>query len=171
LTAQGFTQRKIDSEPLRGTMIDVEVPTTVQGLLEFQHGGVATIITSFDVVGRHSLPRIEVHGTEGSLSVPDPNTFGGPVRLARRNADHWEDVPLAFGYEDNSRGVGVADLAAAAQTGRPHRASGELATHVLELMHGFHRSAEENVFVEPSVTCAQPAPLPTGLEPWTLDGV
>jgi predicted dehydrogenase len=169
LTAKGFEEREIGSEPHRGEKIKVEVPTTVKGLLEFAKGGLATLETSFDIMGRHNLPRIEVHGTEGSLSVPDPNTFGGPVRLARRGGKDWEDVPLAFGYTENSRGLGVADMAAASVSGWAHRAGGELAAHVLDLMHGFHTSSAEGRFVEPTLTCAQPAPFPQGLKPWTVD--
>jgi predicted dehydrogenase len=168
-TARGFAERVIGSEPHRGERIRVEVPTTVLGLMDFAQGGVGAIVTSFDVMGRHSLPRIEIHGTEGSLSVPDPNTFRGPVRLARPEGEDWEEIPLAFGYEENSRGLGVADMAAGIRSGRPHRASGDLAAHVLDVMHGFHDAARDGRFVEPTMSCVQPAPFPQGLEPWTVD--
>lgn len=169
LAGKGFGEREIGSEPHKGEKIRVEVPTTVKGLLEFEQGGMATLETSFDIMGRHNLPLIEIHGTEGSLSVPDPNFFGGPVRLGRKDGEDWEEIPLAFGQAENSRGFGVADMAAAIGSGRPHRASGELAAHVLDLMHGFHTSSDQGTFVEPTLTCTQPAPLPQGLEPWTVD--
>jgi predicted dehydrogenase len=94
-----FPQRTITSEPLNGTVIDVEVPTHVAGVMDFENGAIGTIIQSFDVSG-HSLPNIQIHGSEGSLWVPDPNSFGGPVRLYRNG--EWEEVPLTHGYIGNS---------------------------------------------------------------------
>src|SRR5205085_2199696 len=80
------------------------------------------------------LPRIEVYGETGSLSVPDPNTCGGPVRLRRPGEAQWIDVPLNHSYSENSRGLGLADMAKAIRDDRPHRASGDLAYHVLDAM-------------------------------------
>ncbi|MDI6828220.1 MAG: Gfo/Idh/MocA family oxidoreductase, partial [Armatimonadota bacterium] len=105
-----FPERIIGSEPKRGTVIKVDVPTHVAGVMDFANGAVGTIITSFDVWAAN-LPRIEIYGTEGSLSVPDPNTFGGPVRIRRAGDKEWADVPLSHGYAENSRGLGVADMA------------------------------------------------------------
>jgi predicted dehydrogenase len=157
-------ERTITSEPKFGTTIRVNTPTHVAGLLDFAGGAVGTIITSFDVWGS-TLPRIEIYGTEGTLSVPDPNTFGGPVRLNRARQQGWEDVPLAYGYAENSRGLGVADMAAAIRSGRPHRASGALAYHVLDLMHAFHDASRMGTHIEVASTCDRPAPLPLGLAP------
>jgi predicted dehydrogenase len=134
-----FPERLITSQPLSGQTIVVETPTHIAGVLDFQGGAVATIITSFDVWA-HNLPPIEIHGSEGSLSVPDPNMFNGTVKLYREGK--WEEAPLTHGYADNSRGIGVADMAYAIQEGRPHRASGELTYHVLEAMHGFLDASE-----------------------------
>ena len=75
-TSKAFTQRTITSEPLNGTVVDVEVPTHITGLLDFANGAVGTIITSFDIWDS-TLPWLEIHGTKGSLRLPDPNTFGG----------------------------------------------------------------------------------------------
>ena len=163
-----FPERLITSEPRHGTVIKVDVPTHVAGVLEFASGAIATIVTSFDV-WHAELPRIEVYGAEGTLSVPDPNCFGGPVRLRRAGASEWSDIPLTHGYSENSRGIAVADMAYAIRSGRKHRASGELAYHVLDVMHAFHDAAREGCHVELESTCARPAPLPMGLAPWTLD--
>jgi len=78
-----FPERTITSRPLYGKVVEVEVPTHVAGVVDFESGAVATVITSFDVWAAN-LPRIEIYGSEGSLSCPDPNTFGGPVRLSGR---------------------------------------------------------------------------------------
>ena len=135
-----FPERMITSQPLSGQSILVETPTHIAGVLDFQSGAVGTIITSFDVWA-HNLPPIEIHGSEGSLSVPDPNYFGGVVKLYRDGK--WEEVPLTHGYEENSRGIGLADMAYAIQENRPQRASGELAFHVLDAMYGFLDSSEQ----------------------------
>jgi predicted dehydrogenase len=162
-----FPARTITSEPKYGTVIKVDVPTHVVGLLEFANGAIGTILTTFDVWAAH-LPRIEIYGTEGSLSVPDPNTFGGPV-LVMRAGGEWTEVPLTHGYAQNSRGVGVADMAMALRSKRPHRASGDLAYHVLDIMHAIHDAASSGQHVELASTCQKPAALPLGLAPWILD--
>jgi len=105
-----FPERTITSQPLHGTNIKVNTPTHVASVLEFASGAIGTIITSFDVWS-HELPYIEIYGTEGSMSVPDPDGFGGPVRLRRAGASDWSEVPLTHGYAQNSRGIGVADMA------------------------------------------------------------
>lgn len=156
------TERTITSEPKYGTTIHVTTPTHIAGLMDFASGAVGTIITSFDIWGSN-MPRIEIYGTEGTLSVPDPNTFGGPVRLNRAQQKEWEDVPLIYGHTENSRGLGVADMAAALRSGRPHRANGTLAYHVLDLMHAFHDASRAGTHIDIESTCDRPAPLPPGL--------
>jgi predicted dehydrogenase len=163
-----FPQRTATSRALYGHVIDVEVPTHVVGILDFECGAIATILTSFDIWAAN-LPRIEVYGSEGSLSVPDPNTFGGPVRLWRSREEGWKDMPLTHGYAENSRGIGPADMAYALRSGRPHRASGEMAYHVLDIMQAFHEASDLGKHVELSSTCQRPAALPLGLEPGKLD--
>jgi len=163
-----FPTRTITSKPKYGTVVEVEVPTHVAGVMDFANGAVGTIITSFDVWAAN-LPRIEIYGTEGSLVVPDPNAFGGPVRLCRARSHEWSEMPLSHGYAENSRGIGVADMAYALRSGRDHRASGELAFHVLDVMHAFHDASEQGKHVELSSTCQRPAALPMGLAHGTLD--
>ena len=163
-----FPERVITSQPLYGTTIKVNTPTHVAGLLEFGSGAIGTIITSFDVWS-HELPRIEIYGTDGTLSVPDPNVFGGPVRVRRPGAEEWSEVPLTHGYAVNSRGIGVADLAYALRSGRPHRASGELGFHVLDIMHALLESADQGQRIEITSSCTVPDPLPLGLRKGVLD--
>ena len=163
-----FPERTITSEPKHGTRITVNVPTHVAGVIDFAGGAVGTILTSFDVWAAN-LPRIEIYGSEGSLSVPDPNTFGGPVRLWQPSKNEWTDVPLTHGYTQNSRSLGVADMAYALRAGRPHRASGELTYHVLDVMHAFHDASRTGQHVELASTCDRPAPLPVGLVEGFLD--
>ena len=141
-TAKTFATRTITSEPKRGTRIDVEVPTHITGVLTFENGALVTMITSFDVWGAH-LPNLEIYGSEGSLSIPDPNTFGGTVKVKKAIHDDWREIPYTHGHEENSRGYGVSDMARALEEGGVSRASGALANHVLEVMHAFMQSAAE----------------------------
>jgi predicted dehydrogenase len=167
-TRTTFPQRTITSSPLTGTVIDVDVPTHVAGVLDFSAGPVATIITTFDVWAS-DLPRIEIYGTEGTLSVPDPNTFGGPVRLRRHRETEWSDQEIVFGYTANSRGLGLADMAHALCDQRPHRASGELAYHVLEIMEAIHTASDRDAHVLLQSTCERPALLPQDAVPGVID--
>jgi predicted dehydrogenase len=163
-----FPERMITSQPKYGQMIKVNTPTHVSGILEFQSGAIGTMIMSLDVWAA-DLPRIEIYGTEGTLSVPDPNTFGGPVRVKRGRAQAWSEVPLMHGYAEQSRGVGLADMAQALVSNRPHRASGELSYHVLDAMQSLLDASESKRFVELSSTCTKPKPFPTGLLDGTID--
>ncbi len=158
-TSITFPQREITTEKNYGKLIDVEVPTHVAGLLEFHSGAVGTLITSFDVWGAQ-LPRIEIYGTEGTISVPDPNTFGGPVRLKRKNHPDFSDIPLSHPYAENSRGLGVAEMIHALETNRINRVNGELSYHVLDIMHGFHDSANTGRHISLESTCQKPDPMP-----------
>lgn len=153
-----FTERIATSEARRGERLPVNVPTHVAGTLAMAAGPLATMVTSFDVWG-HSMPRIEIYGSEGSLSVPDPNTFGGPVRLLRAGSSAWEEVPLTHS-DTVRRGIGVADMALGIADGTPHRASGELAYHILDVMHSFYDSSDEGHHIQLLSSCEQPAALP-----------
>ncbi|MCX7045712.1 MAG: Gfo/Idh/MocA family oxidoreductase [Candidatus Sumerlaeota bacterium] len=168
MATKTFKERVITSQPKNGTRVKVDVPTHVTGVVEFEGGAVGTMITSFDVWAAQ-LPRIEIHGTEGSLSVPDPNGFGGAVQIFRAWTKEWQPAPHAFGYAENSRGIGVADMAYALASGRPHRASGELAYHVLDVMRAFHEASEQGKTIEIKSRCDRPAPLPVGLREGILD--
>jgi len=162
------TQRTIGSEPLKGQKIDVQVPTHVASVVDFVSGPVATLVTSFDVQASRNR-WIEIYGTEGTLSVPDPNTFGGPVQIKRHSRDEWHDVPLTHGNAQQSRGIGLADMVRGAQLDRPHRASGELALHVLDLMESSIRASQLGAHVTLQTTCTRPAALPAGLPDDSLD--
>jgi predicted dehydrogenase len=169
MAKQSFATRRATSTALYGTTIPVAVPTHVVGVLEHEGGAVSTLITSFDIAASE-LPRIEVYGSEGTLSTPDPNTFGGPVRLRRLGAESWSEVPLSHGYTTgNWRGLATADLAQALRSGRPHRASAELAFHVLDTMLAILEAAHNGQAQTLASTTCRPAPLPLGLLEGELD--
>lgn len=161
-TRISFPQRTITSEKKKGQIIDVEIPTHVTGIMDFANGAIGTIVTSFDVWASET-PRIEIFGSKGTLSVPDPNGFGGPVRLRLKGEKTWQEMPLTCGFNSNGRGLGPSDMADAMKTGRPHRANGELAYHVLDLMHAFHDASASGQHVRIESTCEKPALMPEGL--------
>lgn len=163
-----YPERTIRSEPRRGETIRPEEPTHVTSLIEFQSGPIATLLTSFDVWDMYA-PAMTIYGSAGTLTAPDPNTFGGPVRLRQEGAEEGREVALTHAHPEDSRGLGVADLAYALRTGRPHRASGELAFHVLDAMHAVLEAASTGRCVELTSSCERPAPLPEGLGQYELD--
>ncbi len=167
-TQTALTERLITSKPKFGQIIQVNTPTHVSGILDFENGAVATIVTSFDV-WYHNLPNIEIHGTSGSMVVPDPNTFGGPIHVRRAGHADWSETPLSHEYTDNSRGIGVADMAHALRSGRPHRANVEMAYHVLDIIHACHDSSKIGAHVDLQSTCDRPAALPLDMPPYVLD--
>ena len=141
------SERRVDRGPYAGRRVAVNTPTHTSAVFDFECGAAVTWIGSFDVWA-HTLPHLELHGSAASLSVPDPNTFGGPVGLWEPEAEAWRDVPLGFPHETNSRGLGLADLAAAIRAGRPHHASAELAYHVLEVMEAVFESSASGRHLE-----------------------
>jgi predicted dehydrogenase len=176
LSSIGFPERIITGEtsPRKGERITVETPTHVMALLEFGSGAQVTFCMSWDV-WKHGHPAIELYGTEGSLRVPDPNFFGGHVEITERGGDwravdpsemplgapNWHspnwapDVPPKANY----RALGLADLASAVLNGSPHRSSGRLGLHILEVMHSIHAGAATGQPRAITTTLERPAVL------------
>ncbi|MBP7401662.1 MAG: Gfo/Idh/MocA family oxidoreductase [Clostridia bacterium] len=166
-----FAQRTVTSAPKFGTVIDVEVPTHVNGILTFAGGATASLTMSFDVWGS-TQPRFEIYGTEGSIQVPDPNQFGGDVLVRRHDRKEWTAMPYSHGYSENSRGLGVADMAQCILDGRPrgsNRCSGELAYHVLDVMHALHDAARKGRRVTLESTVDRPRPMTMKLLPGAVE--
>lgn len=163
-----FPERTVTSQPKYGTKIKVNTPTHIAGIMDFANGAIGTIITSFDVWS-HQLPRIEIYGTEGTLVVPDPNTFGGPVLIRKAQDKEWQDVPLTHANTKNSRGIGLADMVHGIHSGRQHRANGDLAYHVLDIMQAFQDASDQGKHIELSSTCERPTPLNPGTHNWSED--
>lgn len=160
--------RTIATGPRAGTAVPVACTTHVAGTIELVAGPVVQIAMSFEVWGHRHTP-LELYGTRGSMLVPDPNRFDGTVELLEPGGS-WTAAPLTHGYADgNYRSLGVADMAQALRRGRPHRADGELAFHVLEVMEGLVRAAEGAGMVDITSRCARPAPMPPGLATGQLD--
>jgi predicted dehydrogenase len=161
-------KRTITSQPLAGQVINVQTMDHVTGAIQFHSGLIATVVMSF--TGWHSPhPPIVIFGTDGTLQVPDPNGFDGQVLLRTPGWEsQWQSLPHQYtvGYQ---RAVGVADMAHALRSGRPHRGSAEQILAVLEVMQAMLDSAEQGRDIEVHGEYQRPAPLPTHLSPSCMD--
>jgi predicted dehydrogenase len=166
-TGAAHKERVIGSGPKKGNKIAVQIPTHIAGVLEFASGPIGTLVTSFDAKGWDI--GITIYGTGGTLFCPDPNTFGGPVKVTRPEINGHVEYRLTHSYETQSRGLGVSDMAAAAQSGRAHRASGALCYHALDIMHAIHDAAREGRHITLSSGVERPAAMPTGLADGAID--
>lgn len=158
MSKSSFDKRIITSNPLNGTIVDVDIPTYVTGLMNFDNGAIGTIFTTFDV-HYETQARFEIYGSEGTMILPDPNTFGGPIKLLHPEDGGYKDMPLMFDYADNSRGLGLADMAKALQTARPYRASYKLTQHVLEILTSFDKSSEQGKYISLETTYEREMPM------------
>lgn len=152
-----YKTRLITAPPHTGEIIKVNTPTHIESFLTFDSGAVVSLLTSFDVYDTKQT-NIEIYGTKGTLYVPDPNCFGG--RLVLKNGEvgsecavvfyngetgKEEYFPLTFDYGENSRCLGLADLASAIESGRPGRTTSKQTFHVLEAMAGILESAKNGM--------------------------
>ena len=179
MTKRSFDRRVITSAPHCGETIEVDVDTHLTGSLLFSSGAIAQIFTTFDVYySPAAQARFEVYGTEGTLVVPDPNTFGGPLLLLRPEDqaapktdpalanrakpgiyDGYKEIPLMFDYAENSRALGLADMCKALRTGRGFRANVQQQHHVLEILTSFTKSCESGAFVPLKTHYERTAPM------------
>jgi len=169
-----YPQRTVlnKNSPVYNTQFSCEVDTFINGGVEFENGVIANIVTTWDLpfpYWESGLPLLEVFGSEGTLVLPDPNTFGGiggspmaaPGKFVklRIGAGGFEDIPLKYGYTENSRGLGLADMAWCIRNGGAPRVSGEGSLHILEMMLGVLQSSEHGRHHIMETTCHRPEPL------------
>jgi predicted dehydrogenase len=163
LGARPAGSRRIGSGARRGESFEVEVDTHISGVLEHAGGALSTLLMSFDTWAAR-LPRIEVYGSAGSLSVPDPNHFDGGVAVFTADEGHWRQVPARAGYLGAGRGIGVADLARGIAAADAHRCSLDLALHVLDVMESLLLAARTGTATTVATSCLVPAPVPALVE-------
>ncbi|HEX7264029.1 MAG TPA: Gfo/Idh/MocA family oxidoreductase, partial [Candidatus Dormibacteraeota bacterium] len=157
-----YPTRKAERGPRAGETFTVSTPTFVAALIEFERGAQVSLITSLGI-GGHDLPNMQIYCTKGILRVPDPNYFGGPVKV-RPNEDEsvWQEVPLLYRHTEapsNFRGLGVAEMALAIGKRENPRASAELAYHVLDVMESIEESYSTGRHVEVRSSCRPPSLL------------
>ena len=134
-------ERVLGAGPRSGEVIVVEVPTHAAVVLELERGGLVTLTVSFEARDQY-LSGLVVYGTTGSLVLPDANAFGGEVILRSGRAD-GEQVKYESRGPQETRGLGIDELVESLRAGRPHRASGALALHVLEAAEAAERGGGE----------------------------
>ena len=167
-TDRSTSERLVGTGPREGEPIAIETDTHIAGLLRFQTGATVSLTTSFDVWSHRHTP-IELYGTTGTMLVPDPNRFDGQPMLAV-GREAFKDLPVTHGFaEADHRGVGLADMARAIRSGRPHRANGDLALHVLEVMETLIDAGRTGRSIPIRTSCERPAPLPRRREIGLLD--
>lgn len=155
-----YSEIEIANGERSGEKIPVEVPTHVDGMLEFECGVVVNITTGFDTPST-KVPNIELRGTEGTLAMPDPNYFNRPLEI-QKSSHEWDEILPERDEKDNLRGIGLADMAKSIEGHLLHKASGDLTLHVLEIMYGVHKSSEEGMHYVMETTCEKPSLLDKG---------
>lgn len=170
LTSSATPTRTIGSGERIGQEITVKTPSNIQALLEFHSGATISFSASWDV-WHHKRNHFELYGTEGTLYVPDPNFFGGPLQMAGRDGalidvaawDHPFGIINQTGHrgEDlaNYRTAGLADMVMAIQQGRDPRCSLARTLHGVDVMTGVLQSGETGQFVTLTTTCTRPEAL------------
>lgn len=154
--------RVIGSGPKAGETFAVEVPTHVSAMAQFEGGGSSHSIFSFESA-REQTGTVEITGSEATLSLPDPNEFDGDLRLWRPGAEEPQVIPATG--PSNGRGLGVLDMARSIRGGVPHRATGDLAFHVLDTMVSITESVETGSFVDVTSNAPVSAAVPEDWAP------
>jgi predicted dehydrogenase len=173
----GFAKRTIETGPRAGEEIAVEVPTTTNGTIVFASGAVIAVTASWDV-WKHERNHIELYGEEGSLINPNPVFFNGTPRFSVKN-EAWQQIAIdefPFGVPTRQslydgmvadyRMIGLVDMAIAIRENRKHRASGEMALHMLEILDGLEKSSGQEIILKTS--CERPEPLERGADETSL---
>lgn len=164
--------REIHAGPNAGDTFPVEVPSTIQIVTSFEAGAQAQSLLSFDsALERHGV--VEIHGTEGSIVLPDPNRFEGRIAYVKplgviRDGMSFEQEWIEITHEDIEvgRGMGALDMVRAIAADRPHVASGELGLHVLDILLSAQESAATGQTVTVASTVAPVPLLPEGFDPF-----
>ena len=153
----GERVRTIEIGPRTGERFVATTPTHTTTAMQLASGAMANLVASFETRGQYVCDLV-IHGTEGVLMLPDPNAFEGVVRV-KRGRGGWEDVPYASRGALDARGIGLHDMVEAIREGRPHRASGQLGAHVVEVVRGILEAADRGRVVEIESRVDLPAPL------------
>ncbi len=138
---------------------EVNTINNMAATLEFANGVLGTLVITSESI--RDKARLEIIGTQGTLTMHDPNDFSGPIVLKRPNCEPCT-LPFTHGFSSNSRGIGVADMAYALKNDRNPRVSADIGLHVFELILGVWSGTETGKIYEPTTTCSQPKALHQG---------
>ncbi|MBT3994011.1 MAG: Gfo/Idh/MocA family oxidoreductase [Gammaproteobacteria bacterium] len=168
-----YEKRVIGSGNRKGQEIKVDIPTSIISHLEFKSGALIDTFFSFDI-WKHNKSHIELYGDKGSLSVPDPNMFGGELLKCASKGGEWESIPTThmnlgkYNIEKNHervnedptvanyRGIGVSEMIDSIKKGKKNRCSGELSLHVLDIMDSILESGKSRKKVNLRSECEKP---------------
>lgn len=167
-SGKGFEARRIYSQPLAGETVKVDVPTHYTSVLKMKNGILVNMNMSFDI-WYSTLPKMEIYGTEGTLTLPDPNMSDGKAAVFRKeqviagtygiqSEQKSYELPLRDqSVAEYTRGTGVAEMVRAIEAGRKNRADADLAIHILEVIQGMMKSSGNGACYRMQTTCEQPA--------------
>ena len=165
--------RIIETGPKKNNKFSVDIPTSYTLDLEFDNGAIVQGFLSFDVQN-HARNHMELYGSKGSIIVPDPNMFGGPVSISKELGSDWNNFSVENMFlgktnivnhsgrsneapkQSNYRGIGLSEMIYAIENNKPHRCSGELAFHVLDIINSTIDAAKNNKEIEIQSTCRKP---------------
>lgn len=160
--SKAFETRTVGSGPKEGEVFDVEVPTYVSAIAQFESGASSHSVFSFEAP-KADVGVVQISGTEGIISLPDPNNFDGDIKLCKLGEEDWTVIPSEG--PANGRGMGVLDMARSIRAGIPHRVQGELAYHVLDAMVSINESVSTGAFVDVLSSAPASAPVPVDWDP------
>jgi len=144
-----------------GEKYKLQAENLVVGSFEFENGVYGSLTFNSCSIGNEK-PQIVMYGTEGILYMPDPNVFGGQVKVIMKGQTEPVTLPPTHAFHENSRGIGPAELAWSLRRGRKPRTSKEMAFHGLELLLGLYKSCETKQFYQMTSTFKRPLPIPRG---------
>lgn len=147
--------------PLFGETFPVENENVMVASLKFKTGVCGTLNFNCDSIWPQ-VPRLMIYGTEGILYLPDPDKFGGTVYIQKKGMTEPVEVPNCYGFGENSRGLGVAEMAWALRKGRPHRASIDMGCHAVEILNGIVTCTKTGQVQTMKTEFERSAPLPEG---------
>ena len=169
-------KREYKAGPKKGETFNVDIPTSYMFNIEFQNKAIIQGFISFDVLN-HKRNHMELYGTKGSIVVPDPNMFGGPLLLSHKLGSKWKEYSVESKYlgktniinhsgrsneapkQSNYRGVGLSEMIYSIENNRKHRCNGEIALHVLDIIESIIIASETKNEVQLRSTCYQPEPF------------
>ena len=127
---------------LEGRPFNIETPDFVVAAVELADGPLVRLTTNFYVTGRGKQKGFEFHGDAGSLYLSSFQDFDAAVEFAEFGQS-YQAVPLVREpFPGIEWGRGVREMAEAILEGRPHRATGQHAAHIVEILEAVTKSME-----------------------------